>query len=337
MAPEANHDPVSVIIAAFFLYRYMAVAQGHDPEAITEWSKAVSNYVKEKRLDDLCAGRNPTATLALSRREEASPAMTHEKKTHMARLMLWTFYEDIFASIKGYGGALARHFVEKPERSREIYQYSCAELESVWGADYPEREILDDVENAPIISFLYEVITLYAEVNRAVSSPLDLPAAKSAVEEKIDKLEARSRSLIRLTTMNVQPRSRVMINADYMVPLFYALRIYCFRSFLSDDSLATPSPPAVQSSVSSILQLAQRSLSRGPLDPMQARFQWPLFMAGIETTDRIHKEWAHSKLRTASMSIAFQTIVCLEEETQRRTPMPLVRQLMDTKNSAIPM
>ncbi|XWX00287.1 hypothetical protein V2A60_008307 [Cordyceps javanica] len=253
----------------------------------------------------------------------------------MARLMVWTFYEDIFANIQGYGGSLARHLCEKSERAREVYQYSGAELESSWGEDYPEREILDDVENAPIITFLYDVMALYAEVNRVIDSLPSSAADKAVVEEKIEKLEARSRSLIRLTTINVQPRSRVMLNADYMVPFFYALRIYCFRSFLADDGLSTQSPSAIASCVSSILRLAQRSLSRGQLDPMRARFQWPLFMAGIETTDSIHKEWVHSKLKTARLSAAFQTITSLEEETQRRIPMALIRQILSTRDGTV--
>lgn len=119
-----------------------------------------------------------------------------------------------------------------------------------------------------------------------------------------------------------------MLNADYMIPYLYALRIYCFRVFLSDDDLSAPAPPAVQSAVHSILQLAQRSLSRGALDPMTARFQWPLLMAGIETSDNIHKEWVQSKMKTERTSKGFEKVLEAQEATGRRVPMALFAQIL---------
>ncbi|TQV90630.1 hypothetical protein IF1G_10782 [Cordyceps javanica] len=189
MKPDTSPDPVSVIIASFFLYRYMGVAHELDPLHMTEWSESVFNYIKRNCLDSLCTGATLTAAEPLASPKRAAVAITHSKKAHMARLMVWTFYEDIFANIQGYGGSLARHLCEKSERAREVYQYSGAELESSWGEDYPEREILDDVENAPIITFLYDVMALYAEVNRVIDSLPSSAADKAVVEEKIEKLE----------------------------------------------------------------------------------------------------------------------------------------------------
>ncbi|KAJ4160068.1 uncharacterized protein LMH87_007998 [Akanthomyces muscarius] len=233
----------------------------------------------------------------------------------------------------GYGGSLALHWCAESQRSREIYQQSGVELESMFGDDYPEREIIDDVQNAPIVTFFYDVMTLYAEVNRVAYTLPDSNTEKAALEDKFDRFEARSRSLIRLTTITSHPRSRVMLNADYMVPFYYALRIYSFLCFLPEDSLGVPTPPLIQSFVSSTLTLAQRSLSSGTLDPMRARFQWPLFVAGIETADCIHREWVQSKLKSGRMSQAFQRIVSTREETGIRLPMSAVRQILAGKAS----
>lgn len=125
-----------------------------------------------------------------------------------------------------------------------------------------------------------------------------------------------------------------MLNADYMVPFYYALRIYSFLCFLPEDSLGLPTPALIQSFVSSILSLAQRSLSSGMLDPMRARFQWPLFIAGIETADCIHKEWVQSKLKSERLSQAFQRIVSARKETGTRLPMSAVRLFLAGKAPA---
>jgi hypothetical protein len=116
-----------------------------------------------------------------------------------------------------------------------------------------------------------------------------------------------------------------MINADYMVAFFYALRIYKFRCFQQD---ATITPPEVQASVNSILCIAQRSFSSKQLDIMVERFQWPLFMAGIETSDNIHKEWIQTKLRKVKLSDAFRRIVEMQDRTRMRVSMPVARQIM---------
>lgn len=116
-----------------------------------------------------------------------------------------------------------------------------------------------------------------------------------------------------------------MINADYMVAYFYALRIYKFRCFQQD---ATITPPEVQASVDSILRITQRSFSSQQLDIMVERFQWPLFMAGIETSDNIHKEWIQTKLRKAKLSYAFKRIVEIQDRTRIRVSMPVTRQIM---------
>jgi hypothetical protein len=77
----------------------------------------------------------------------------------------------------------------EPEQTSEIYQQSTTSLESAWGSDYPESEIIDDIENGPILQFLYEVMTLYTKVNDVFRSPLPLLADIDAAESKIRKLE----------------------------------------------------------------------------------------------------------------------------------------------------
>ncbi len=348
----SGSDPIDVATAFYFLYRYMAVLKDGDVSEMSKWSASASNYVKENCLGDLCTSTRPTSANSTAKSQARWQALTPAKKAHLARIIVWTFYEDIFATIRGYGGSLALYWCAESQRLREIYQHSGAELESMFGEEYPDREIVDDVQNSPIITFLYDVMGLYAEVNRvARSQPIPM-ADKLALEDKIDKFEAvslsrnfivnpllgtdswqRSRSLIRLTAITSHPRSRVMLNADYMVPFYYALRIYSFLCFLPEDSLGVPTPPHIQSCVSSILYLAQRSLSSGIMDPMRARFQWPLFVAGIETADCIHKEWVQSKLKSERMSLAFQRIVSAQEETATRLPMSAIRQILAGKST----
>ncbi|OBT70780.1 hypothetical protein VF21_10265 [Pseudogymnoascus sp. 05NY08] len=331
MNSSAEPDYLNVLTAFFFLYKYMAEQKNTNPDAMIQFSQAVCEYVKKYNLDALCA--KSVLSCVSSTEVTARVCLPRDKQECLARLIVWIFYEDVAAGVRGLGGLLASHLCAEPEQTNEIYQCSTTNLESAWGPDYPESEIVDDIENGPILKLLCEVMMLYTEVNEVCRSSI-LVGDSDRIEAKILKLEERSRFLFRLTTITTQPRSRLMINADYMVSNFYALRIYKFRCFHCDGVFAI-TPPEVQSSLTAILQIAQRSFSVKQQSQMIGRFQWPLFIAGIETSDGIHKEWIRTKLKKTRLSCAFKRILEIQDKTGRRVSMPLVRQIMCGEGAAL--
>lgn len=192
MNSGAEPDHISILTTFLFLYKYMAAQKTTDQRAMTQLSQAVCNYVKNYDLETLCAKSLPSS--ALSMEISKSFLLPHDKREHLARLIVWLFYEDVAASIGGSGGFLARNLCADPEQTSEIYHHSTTNLESTWSSDYPEREIIDDVENAAILRFLYEVMTLYTEVNEVSRSSTRTIADVDAVEVKIRKLEEVSSS-----------------------------------------------------------------------------------------------------------------------------------------------
>lgn len=68
---------------------------------------------------------------------------------------------------------------------------------------------------------------------------------------------------------------------------------------------------------------------------MDERFQWPLFMAGIETSDNIYKEWIHAKLKKVRLSEALKRISEIQDKTRSRLSIPLIRQIMCGTGSAL--
>ena len=75
------------------------------------------------------------------------------------------------------------------EQTTEISQQLTTNLESAWGSDYPSQETIDDVENGPILKFLYEVMTLFTEVNDVCRSSHPSMGDTDAVENKIKRFE----------------------------------------------------------------------------------------------------------------------------------------------------
>lgn len=182
---EADH--MDILTAFFFFYKYTEKQKYTDPRSITELSQALCNHVKLNDLVALCTDFQPSSPS--SKIVATRSAITRCKREYLARMIIWLFYEDAGAGVKGYGGALARYLCAEPERSGEIYQQSTTSLESAWGSDYPECEIIDDIENGPILKFLYDVMTLYTEVNDVSRSSHPSTVDADAIESKIRRLE----------------------------------------------------------------------------------------------------------------------------------------------------
>jgi hypothetical protein len=92
--------------------------------------------------------------------------------------------------------------------------------------------------------------------------------------------------------------------------------------------MVATTPPEVQSSIAAILQIAQRSFAEKQQGQMIGRFRLPLFMAGIETSDGIYKEWIRTKLKKVQLSRAFKRILEMQHKSGKRISMPLVKQIM---------
>lgn len=186
MNSSAEPDYLNVLTAFFFLYKYMAEQKNTNADAMIQFSHAVCEYVKRYNLDTLCT--KSLLSCISSTEVTARVCLPRDKQECLARLIVWIFYEDVAASIRGLGGLLASHLCAEPEQTNEIYQCSTTNLESAWGPDYPESEIVDDIENGPILKFLYEVMMLYTEVNEVCRSSI-LVGDSDTIEAKLMKLE----------------------------------------------------------------------------------------------------------------------------------------------------
>lgn len=79
------------------------------------------------------------------------------------------------------------------------------------------------------------------------------------------------------------PRDRVLINADYDVVLFHALKVYYFR-VTDSDSTTSEIPPEIKRALTTMLDIVDRTFTL-KTSVLHDRLQWPLFLAGIETDD----------------------------------------------------
>lgn len=114
------------------------------------------------------------------------------------------------------------------------------------------------------------------------------------------------------------------MNAGYDVVLFNALKIYYFRTVILDPSIETPSE--VQTALKTVLCIIERTFVSGR-DEYHDRLDSPLFLAGIETGDRIYKGWILSRI-SISARTALQQAMDIQSLSESRLGMCEIRALL---------
>lgn len=307
IAVNSGGQDHSQILASFFLLFVCMSVREDASEAVSRLSRMTLNYIEKFNL------------LGQSSDSAVEAPIPRDERTFIARLIVWLVYEDtaaLFAS--GCGGELAKYARCQAVSMDAMYEQSAAVFESCWGAFYPDSEAVDDVENSTVLRLIFDTMCLFQDINQIQ----DEKSEALAIERRLDALEEKSQPLFRLTKVKDSYRSRLLLNVDWAVALFYSLRIYLFRA-LNEVTVSSK----VYHAMTSILLIVQRRLSSGK-DEMFRNFQMPLFMAGIETNDPIHREWVTSKLTLPRYKRSIQEILQLQHECGVRALWSTVRDIL---------
>jgi len=337
MANYTESDHVPLMAAYFFLYLYMSKRKSIAPQRLKQLSLTVLEFVKSHELDARCLGRSTSLP-----QSEASHLDAFKYRSVLARLIMWTFDEDVKCSFQGHGGDFARYLTAKGERTKEVYDASRNALITHWGADYPNSQMLDDDQNSTVLEFLWAMMAVWQDINDLTQHPDSITSGlDNRIEQSFALLQVVSAvrrsprdsnifcqkyaSVFRLSSEITRPRPRVLVNADYDVVLFNALRVYYFRSTIYDLGMETP--PEIQTSLKILLTIIQRTFASKGTE-MHDRLQWPLFLAGIETSDPIYKEWIFSRITSSQVSAALRRTLDAQDLCGQRLKMPEIRDLL---------
>jgi hypothetical protein len=115
------------------------------------------------------------------------------------------------------------------------------------------------------------------------------------------------------------PRSRNLINADYDVILFHALKIYLFRSRILD--LDEESPAYINEALENLLHIIRRTFASNR-NELHDRLQWPMFLVGIEIEDGFARDWIIDRLSKRPRT-ALKKVIEVQEASSPRTRMKM--------------
>ncbi|CZR66600.1 uncharacterized protein PAC_16501 [Phialocephala subalpina] len=319
---DSEEDFVMAMAGFLFLYWYMPKRKSVPRERIQRLSMTVLSYVKRHKLDSRCLESD-----LQENENEAPSSLTDRDRPVLARLIIWTFDEDVKCGFQGAGGHLAKYLTAHRERTMAVYEVSRTVLEAYWGTTYPKDQVDDDDYNAMELELLWALTTLWQDINELSQGQFPPPAeAHRRIEQRFSLLEKKYASVFQKSATTTQPRDRVLINADYDVVLFNALKVYYFR--VNDtDSSTVEIPPDVQIALTNVLEIIEKTFASKSSD-LHDRLQWPLFLAGIETSNRIYRNWIVNNISSRRAREALQQTIDHQSCSGKRLAMSVIKALL---------
>lgn len=198
--------------------------------------------------------------------------------------------------------------------------HRCARLwgRCFWGEQYPDQEVLDDIENYRALELLHAGFcfrhrtwrvlvdsaggtdtndSLYSEIisTRDVCCPLLAPTTSACSRTNLafsPSLSVQKFSDLFITAKFAGAVSaRRTLNTIYMAVCTFYAQIILHRRLLCVDSLPAP---LHRQATAGIVDIARKQYASDPR--LLRRLPWPLLMATIETDDAGHRVWLRQRL-----------------------------------------
>ncbi|KAF2417679.1 hypothetical protein EJ08DRAFT_70343 [Tothia fuscella] len=235
-------NTIAIMAAFFFIYLYVSKRKYTAPQRLSQLSRRILDFV---RTHDLVFDCVDSASICHQSQTEETAVYS---RSLLARLIMWILDEDVKCGFPGSGGDFARYLAQRSTKTKAIYDASRNALGDYWGNGYPHSQMLDDDQNSTVLEFLWALMPLWQDINDLSGVGGNYDTLKSQIEQRFRTLEEHSSTI-------TKPRPRILVNADYDVVLFNALRVYQFRSTISDMRIDTP--PEIQASLKIILTIIQ--------------------------------------------------------------------------------
>ncbi|KAJ5281329.1 hypothetical protein N7478_006701 [Penicillium angulare] len=248
------------------------------------------------------------------------------RRTSVPLFLLWTLYFFTPAALffgPGTGRLdtdIFQFFLGEDDTGRgpldlpELYRISRQSPARFWGDMYPMSAQLDDLENQPGLALYHRSHVLQFKITELFKRG---PPAENTVGSispyqhlihEINRLSVEYDTLLTSAKSSSSCESigsdrRVMETVYWASITFYSTMIYfhlCFQEVLNKGSSTQihGSFMTLSTAVSHVLELSLKLHRSRPR--LMVRITWPLFIAGIATSDRIYQDWVSIRLRELS-------------------------------------
>ncbi|EFY96154.1 Zn(2)-Cys(6) zinc finger domain protein [Metarhizium robertsii] len=218
-----------------------------------------------------------------------------------ARMLSHLCIYDSMAAGYGLGGRLVETLSQAlafsnstslyADKVDSLHGFSYGLYRVVWAQDYPQEEMLDDLENRTIYCLASSVVQLRFMISRLESLGVgaagaclaEIEAVYEATHDKFEEIFGIADAL----SPSFDSANRLVANIRQIVPQYYGTKIQLARAV---RKLGLPSKLPTEDFVGLVMSLCTQALRHNGNDAMLSVAN-ALFMAAIETSDASRRDW----------------------------------------------
>ncbi|KAL4752925.1 hypothetical protein BDW72DRAFT_211027 [Aspergillus terricola var. indicus] len=325
--PFASPDHVSMMLSFLYMYMFWMRRDHLAPKKLKDLSRAVLVHIRTYGLDTLCASDD-----VLSLESASAGVITVSEQVLLARIITYLYDRDGFCSFFGCGGQFADYMNNIPQKRQRIWLRSRAAFFLPLN-EVGYHEAGSELEDAATLDVYFELIILYHEINTySQTSATQAMTMKSKLQRRLEAIHKDQAALFHQVTDQTHGLQCTLMTY-VTAAVFYALQIYFYRARQSSFG-SRPISTELQNALSSLVSAAYYATKAGQVQLLE-RFQWSLFIAGLEITDPVHQEWVGNNLTDPAIREAFDCTLRIKRQFPGGITMQKIRSLID-EGSSVP-
>ncbi|KAL3438494.1 hypothetical protein BDV09DRAFT_182754 [Aspergillus tetrazonus] len=325
--PFASPDHISMMLSFLYMYMFWMRRDHLDPFKLQDLSRAVLVHIRTYGLDTLCASDD-----VLSLESTSAGVTTVSEQVMLARIITYLYDRDGFCCFFGCGGQIADYMNSVPQKRQRIWLRSRAAF-FLPLSEVGYHEASSEMEDAATLDVYFELIILHHEINvYSQASTTQAMTMKPNLQRRLETIHKDQAALFHQVADQAHgPQCPLMTYVTAAV--FYALQIYFYRARQSSFG-SRPISIELQNALNSLVSAAYYATKAGQVQLLE-RFQWSLFIAGLEITDPVHQEWVGNNLTDPAIREALDCILRIKQQSSNGLTMQKIRSLID-KGSPMP-
>lgn len=241
---------------------------------------------------------------------EVMQSRSEEEPWHItclsSQMLIWISLTDGGAALHGIEAALndllgetMSALAENEAMSRLrgfniLQKHAIMVYREVWGASYPQHELIEDLQCSQIFCLQAEAGQLRYMLSKLApvdqNSDSNLGFDKETLAYAIEDVGLRYKDVLMAARLIELPKDgpqrTYVLNVRIIVPFYHAV-VICFYSLVNSSTALSTKQTA---SLREIMTLAFRTYSDQG-DHAMRRIAWPLFVVALESDDMIHRAW----------------------------------------------
>ncbi|CRG86946.1 hypothetical protein PISL3812_03959 [Talaromyces islandicus] len=215
-----------------------------------------------------------------------------------AQLLLWILYMEISGHPRGLNGSLYDTLLDSGNPAlHPDYLHQCARIwgRCLWGDEYPETQILDDMENHRALELLHHAFIMKNKIWQLAlgKSPRSTEITPDSLYLEMITIRERYSDMFITAKLATSLSSRRVLYTIYFAVCAFETQILYHQRILYPTSRARNM--IHRQAVANLLDILYKQYSGDP--KLLQRIPYSLFLVMIETDDPIHRDWAAERLR----------------------------------------